>query len=74
MNQFVRVTIRTKSGKTTSFWAQKLQKTSRFTRYRRVDNEGDDYGYYRKDGKMDSRKLPKNGHFPNASKLLPGGK
>ena len=47
---YVRVTIKAPGGKRKSFWAEKLGKSSSLTRYRRVNNEGDDFGYYRKDG------------------------
>ena len=48
--QYYRVTIKATGNKRKSFWAEKLGKSKGFTRYRRVNNEGDDFGYYRKDG------------------------
>jgi len=55
MKQYYRVTIKRKGNKRKSFWAEKLSKTKNFTRYRRVNDEGDDYGYYRKDGVLVDR-------------------
>ncbi len=41
------VTIRVK-GKLRKFWAQILKKGTKFTLYRRVNREGEDFGYFRK--------------------------
>jgi len=48
---FYRVTIKVK-GKLKRFWAQRLGRSKSFTRYRRVNNEGRDFGYYRKNGAL----------------------
>jgi len=61
MGNYFRVKIKTSGKKTSSFWAQKLKKTKLFTIYRKVNNEGDDFGHYnRKNVLVDKQHLISN--------------
>ena len=46
---YYKVTIK-ENDKVKRFWAEKLMSNNLVTLYRRVNNEGDDFGYYNKEG------------------------
>ena len=47
---FYRLTLKTGRGKTRSYWVRLIRKQKKFSLYRRVNREGKDSSYYRKDG------------------------
>ena len=58
---FYRLTLRVGHGKTRSYWVRLIKKGRKTSLYRRVNREGQDSSYYRKDGVLvDKRWLVDN--------------
>ena len=53
--RYYRVTVKNSAGKRNSFWAQIISKGSNLTIYRKVNNEGDDFGYFDKNDALVDR-------------------
>ena len=60
-NKYYRVTVKNDAGKKSSFWAEILTKGKILTTYRKVNKDGEDFGYYNKeDVLVDKRHLYSN--------------